>query len=108
MRWEYGRHDGSRRVDIVGDLGGTVTISIGDGTYVLSHQLAGGETRSASGTLAETGQEWIDFHPAEGAPERVGFRRAAGTLALRSEHSSWDFTGGGEESAEFTAVLVRI
>jgi hypothetical protein len=108
VRWEYTRADGSRRVDVIADLGGAVTLSLSDADYVLSCALRAEPTRSAAGALRVVGDEWIDFSPRTGNPERVEFRRAAGTLVLRSDASAWDFTGAGEEPASFTAVLVRL
>lgn len=108
VRWEYERRDGSSRVDVIADLGGAVTLSMSEADYVLSCALRAEPTRSAAGAFAVVADEWIDLMPRAGPPERVGFRRAAGTLVLRSESSAWDFTGAGEEPASFTAVLVLL
>lgn len=108
VRWEYESVDQSCRVDVVADLRGTVTLSLAVATYVLTCDLPPVGVASASGTLRITGGDWIEFMPTVGDPERLFFRRAAGTLVLRSERSSWDFTGGGRVPAAFTAVLVRL
>ena len=108
VRWEYVRGDGSRRADLIADQGGAITLSMRAAEYVLSCALGDGAARSAAGALRLVGGEWIDFSPRTGNLERVSYRRAAGTLVLRSESSAWDFTGAGEEPAAFTAVLVRL
>lgn len=108
VRWEYARRDGTQRTDIVSDLGGTVTLSVASDAYVLSADVPPAGPRAAGGRILIAGEEWLDFAPQGGPPERVGFRRAPGTLVLRSDHAAWDFTGSGEEPADFTAVLVRL
>ncbi len=108
VRWEYAPRSGGAAVDLIAGLGAAVTLSMSDAEYVLSFALRGGRTRTAAGALRVSGDEWIDFSPRGGVPERVEFRRAAGTLVLRSESSAWDFAGTGEEPAAFTAVLVRL
>lgn len=108
MSWEYERREDGRRTDIVGDLGGSVTLSLTDERYVLSWDDGRGGPRSRGGSLIVTPDESIDFATPDGTTERIGFTRADGTLVLRSEHSAWDFDGSGEGPAEFTAVLVRL
>ena len=108
VRWGYVSVSGQRSIDVVGDLGGTVTLSLAAGTYVLSWDDRNGGPRSAEGTYAVTDDEWLAFRPTEGENERVGFRRAAGTVVLRSETSAFAFDGQQEEPAVFTAVLVRL
>ncbi len=108
MSWEYERREDGRRTDIVGDLGGSVTLSLTDDRYVLSWDDGRSGARSSGGSVAMTEAEWIEFAASDGTIERIGIRRAEGTLVLRSEHSAWDFNGSGEGPAEFTAVLVRL
>lgn len=108
VRWEYERLDRSHRVDVIADLHGTVTLSLSQASYVLACDLPPAGVASLGGTLRVRGDEWLDLTPTVGDPERLLFRRAAGTLVLQSERSSWDFTGGGPEPAAFTAVLVRL
>lgn len=108
VRWEYTRVDGSGRIDVVADQGGAVTLSISAADYVLSHAPRGTGARGAGGRIRVIGAAWLEFAPRDGETERVEYRRTSGTLVLRSEASSWDFGGRGEERASFTAVLVRI
>ena len=108
VRWEYTCRDGARRVDVVVDLGGTVTLSITADSYVLSWVHGSDGAQSTGGTISVIGDDHIDFRPRSGDPERVDFRRATGTLVLRSDSSSWDFDGRGEEAAAFSAVMVRL
>jgi hypothetical protein len=107
VRWEYVGADGSRRADLA-DQGGAITLSMTAEDYVLSYALRDGPARSAAGGLRVVADEWIEFSPRSGSPERVSYRRSAQTLVLRSDASAWDFTGTGEEPAAFTAVLVRL
>lgn len=108
VRWEYVSADGDRRADPIADLGGAITLSMTAEEYVLSCALRDGPARSAAGVLRLLADDWIEFSPRSGSPERVTYRRAAQTLVLRSDDSAWDFTGTGEEPAAFTAVLVRL
>lgn len=108
MSWEYERREDGHRTDIVGDLGGSVTLSLTDDRYVLSWDDGRGGPRSREGSLAPSPDEWIDFAAPDGTSERIGFTRADGTLVLRSDHSAWDFDGNGERPAAFTAVMVRL
>lgn len=108
VRWEYVGASGGRRADPIADRGGAITLSMTAEEYVLSCTLSDGPARIISGALSLIGDEWIEFLPRTGSPERVSYRRAASTLVLRSESSAWDFTGAGEELAAFTAVLVRL
>ena len=108
VRWEYVGADGGRRADLIADHGGAITLSMTADACVLSCTLRDGPARNVSGALSLAGDEWIDFSPRTGSPERVSYRRAASTLVLRCESSAWDFTGVGDEPAAFTAVLVRL
>lgn len=108
VRWEYVGASGGRRADVIADQGGAITLSMTAEEYALSCTLSNGPARSVSGALSLVGDEWIEFLPRTGSPERVSYRRAASTIVLRDESSAWDFTGAGEEPAAFTAVLVRL
>lgn len=108
VSWEYERRGDGRRIDIVGDLGGSVTLSITDGSFVIAWDDGRNGPRSGGGNLAVTSDEWIELTTPDGTTERIGFRRAEGTLVLRSEQSAWDFDGGGATPAGFTAVMVRL
>ncbi len=108
VRWAYARPDGRDAVDLIADRRGTITLSIAAETFVLSVDVPPDGPRGATGRLRIAGEDWLDLVPADEVPQRVGYRRAAGTLVLRSESAAWDFSGAGEEPAEFTAVLVRL
>lgn len=108
VRWEYVSADGDRRADPIADQGGAITLSMTAEEYVLSCALRDGPARSEAGVLRLLADEWIEFSPRSGSPERVTYRRVAQTLVLRSDTAAWDFTGAGEEPAAFTAVLVRL
>jgi hypothetical protein len=109
-RWQYtSRADPARTVDVVCDLGGVVTLSLSEGTYVLTCDVAGRRNQSVGGVFTMSGD---DIHlRASGAsdPERVRFRIAAETLALSADESRWDFDGDGrDEPASLIAVFVRL
>ena len=106
-RWQYTSR-AQLTVDVVCDLGGTVTLSVSAGSYVLTWSVAGQASRSVGGALAVAGDR-IALRP-QGADqaEAVTYRLAGETLALSSDASQWDFDGSGEEPAAFVAVLVRL
>lgn len=109
-RWQYTRAaQPEQSVDVVADLGGMVTLSLGAGTWVLTWAPAGQGSRSTGGTFEALG-EVLDFQPRGSAePFRASYRQAADTLVLRAEDARWAFSGGrGEEPAGFVAVLVRL
>lgn len=108
-RWQYAsRARGDARVDVVCDLGGTVTLSVSAQSYVLTWSVPGQASRSVGGAL-----EMVDDRLALRAQgteetESVTYRLAGETLALSSDASQWAFDGSGEEPAAFVAVLVRL
>ncbi len=110
VRWQYtSRREPRRTVDVVTDLAGSVTLSLTEGTYVLTWGVGGQGGQSIGGTFARAEGGWLELTPlgASGV-ERVAFRLTSDTLALSSDASDWDFDGSGEEPADFVAVLVRL
>jgi len=107
-RWQYtSRADADRVVDVVAGLGGSVTLSLSDGTWVLTWAVPGRGNGTVGGSLA-VGRARLDLLRAgPGPPESLEFHQAPDTLALSSDASHWDF-GEGEEPADFVAVLVRL
>jgi hypothetical protein len=107
-RWEY--TDGSgRRVDLVAELGGIVTLSLSAGTWVLTFAVPGRGVRSAGGTFAADGHTLALRPVPEGAPVVLAYRVSADTLSWNDAHSGWDFDGDGvDEAASLVAVFVRI
>jgi len=107
-RWQYtSRERPERVVDVVAGLGGTVTLSLSEGTYVLTWAIPGHGDASVGGTLTIDGARLV--LDAAGTPAgSLLFHVSAATLALSSETSAWDFDGSGEEAAAFVAVLVRL
>jgi len=113
-RWQYASHQPARSVDVVIDLGATVTLSLSTGTYVLAWEIAGKGSESVGGEVVTRGGsssahavDSIELRPEDGAAEVIRYRLASETLVLSCDASSWDF-GDGEEPAEFVAVLVRL
>jgi hypothetical protein len=113
-RWQYtARAADGKSADVVADLGGTVTLSLSLGTYVLTWDIAGRKSASVGGALHVIGDRLELFPPGGGGngpdPESLIYRFSGATLALSSRDSGWDFNGDGrEEPADFVAVLVRL
>jgi hypothetical protein len=106
-RWQYaGRDRPERVVDVVCDLGGTVTLSLTAGTYILSWSVPGNGDHGVGGVLRVEGDRLILVQPGGALAQEVVFHLADRTLSL-SGVSDWDF-GDGEEPADFVAVLVRL
>jgi len=106
-RWQYASRAG-RTVDVVCDLGGTVTLSLSAESYVLTWSVPEQGSRSIGGALALV-DDRLDLRAQGGEQvESVIYRLAAETLALSSDASQWDFDGNGDEAAAFVAVLVRL
>ena len=107
-RWEYASITSRRVVDLVCDLGGSVTLSVSPGTYILTWDIARQGRRSVGGTV-EVRASALHLHPHDGVDEEVVlFQLADDTLTLSAAQSAWAFDGNGEEPAAFTAVLVRL
>lgn len=107
-RWEYTRVAEPRRtLDVVCDLGGSVTLSLSAGTYVLTWAAAGRGSRSSGGSFAVRVDQ-LELRPLGAAGvETVRYRLGPGVLALSSTESAAEFDGQ-EEAAEFVAVFVRL
>ena len=109
-RWQYtSRTEPPLSMDVICDLGGTVTLSLSAGTYVLTYDVARRGSRSQGGSCALEGNQLQLTPEGSGDPDVVQFRIAAETLSLTAESSAWDFDNDGEEeAADFVAVLVRL
>lgn len=108
-RWQYtssSRPD--RVVDLVCDLGGSVTLSLSAETWVLTWDVGGRGGQSIGGALTMQGDRLLLLAHDLSEAERIQYRLAEKTLALSSEGSAWMFDESGEEPAEFVAVLVRL
>ena len=109
-RWQYARGDDSGQVlDLVCDLGGTITLSLSDGTWVLAYDVAGRAKQSVGGTWVAR-QDVLELSAAGAdAAEAVRFRVSTETLSLSSLESWWDFDNSGQDvPALFVAVFVRL
>jgi hypothetical protein len=106
-RWQYTSRT-LRAVDVVCELGGTVTLSLSAESYVLTWSVAQQASRSVGGALRVVGDRLELRAQGRDEAEAVTFRRGGETLALSSEASAWDFDGNGDEAAAFVAVLVRL
>lgn len=109
-RWQYTSRDAPRRtVDLVCDLGGSVTLGLTATAFILAWDIAGRGRRSLGGAWVARDDE-LRLRP-EGTLEAdaVRFRLSGETLSLHADDSAWDFDGDGRESsAGFVAVLVRL
>lgn len=109
-RWQYtNASEPEHVVDVVCDLGGTVTLSLTATAFILASDVAGRGRQSVAGACEVRGDELLLTPEGATAAERVWFRQVGETLALHADGSGWDFDGSGrEEAAAFTAVLVRL
>jgi hypothetical protein len=95
-------------VDVVCDLGGSVSLSLSDGRFILTCDIPGRGSLTVSGQFQVEGGK-LHFTALESAtPQGVRFHQVDRTLSLHSDGSAWDFDGQGEQPAEFVAVLVRL
>ena len=109
-RWEYtSARDPAISVDLVCGLGGSVSLSLSGGTFILTCEVAGRGSLTVSGQFLVEGDR-LHFTALEsGTPQTVRFQQVDRTLSLYSETSAWDFDGQGvEQPAHFVAVLVRL
>lgn len=111
-RWQYAALAApppGRVVDVVCDLGGSVTLSLTATAFILAFDVAGRGRHSVYGACEVRGDELLLRPEGAGAPTSVRFRQNGDTLSLQSDASGWDFDGdGGDEAAAFVAVLVRL
>jgi hypothetical protein len=85
-----------------------VTLSLSDGTYVLTWDVGRG-SRSAGGAATIEGDRLALRQEETATTDEVRFRLSGPTLALSADASGWDFDGNGrDEAAAFVAVLVRL
>ncbi len=107
-RWQYTDSSG-RSLDVVCDLGGSVSLSLSATAFILAYDLAGRPGPGVSGTFRVRGDELILAPHGAQDSQSVRFQQSGRTLSLHSHASSWDFDGdGNDEAAEFVAVLVRL
>ncbi len=109
-RWQHSSTGApGRTLDVIGDLGGSVTLSLGNGSYILTCNMARRGIVNVGGAIA-VNDDVLELRTTAGAEtERMQWRLVDGTLTLRSEASSCDFDGNGsEEPATFVAVFVRL
>ena len=107
-RWQY-TNSGGRSLDVVCDLGGSVSLSLSATAFILAYDLAGRPGPGVSGTFRVRGDELLLAPHGAAGPESVRFQQSGPTLSLYSNASGWDFDGDGkDEAAEFVAVLVRL
>lgn len=107
-RWQYSNAF-ARSVDVVCDLGGSVSLSLSPDAFILAHTVGGRASPGVSGTLEVRGDELVLHARGYFGAQAVRFRQAGETLSLYSNESGWDFDGDGrEEAAEFVGVLVRL
>lgn len=107
-RWQYRASAGARRHDVVCDAGATITLSISEGTWILSVVVPGFGARSIGGTWRrEAGL--LCFTPLMSDSTTLHFRVSGELLSLTTDECTWDFApGSGEEPAWLTAVFVRL
>ena len=109
-RWQYRSASPPERVvDVVTDLGGSITLSLTATAFILAVDVASRGSVSVSGRCEVRADELLLCLDGGDAPERVSFHQTGDTLSLRSDQSAWDFEGNGtDQRAAFVAVLVRL
>lgn len=109
-RWHHVAIDrADRTVDLVCELGGTVTLSLSAEMYVLAWDIPGRSPGSIGGPWAERGGilEFDGRHP-EGK-ESVTYHLNGSLLTITSEASSWEFENDGVQVAtRFVGVFVKL
>ena len=107
-RWEYRALDRALAQDVVCELGGSVTLSISPGTYILATDVAGRGRHSVGGMITVQDAS-LGLRPLGGEREqRLAFQLTDTTLTLHAADAAWAFDGSGEEPAEFVGILVRL
>jgi len=109
-RWQYtSAQQPERAVDVVCDLGGSVTLSLTATAFILAFDVPGRGAQGVSGACEVRGDELVLVPDGPNGAERVAFHQIGDTLSLRSDASGWEFDGNGQEQrAGFVAVLVRL
>jgi hypothetical protein len=109
-RWQYtSAEDPGQTVDVVCDLGGSISLSLTETAFILTCDVAGLGHRSLGGTCVVRGDELLLSAEGTAGFDAVRFRQIGETLSLRSDASGWDFEGKGHDrAASFVAVLVRL
>jgi hypothetical protein len=107
-RWQYhGRGESAPMVDLVCDLGGSVTLSITAGTFILTRSEPGSAPQSTGGAI-EVDDATLALRADDGEAEVFRYQVTDDTLTLSSEAAAWRFYGNDEQPADFVAVLVRL
>jgi hypothetical protein len=108
-RWQYhGRGEFAPMVDLVCDLGASVTLSITAGTFILTRSEPGRDPQSTGGAIA-VDDATLTLRAADGREGEVfRYQVTDDTLTLSSEAAAWRFYGDDEQPADFVAVLVRL
>src|SRR3954468_12504153 len=92
-RWEYASSTSGNVVDLVLDLGASVTLSVSPGTYILTWDVERRGRRSVGGTLEVT-DPWLRLRPQDGGEDEVLlFQLNERTLTLSAQRSGWAFGG---------------
>ena len=109
-RWQHSSlRDPGRSLDVVCDLGGSVTLSIGEEAFVLTTTGAQRGAVNMDGAFRMRG-DTLELHAHEGgASWRVRWHLVEHTLTLSSDESRCDFEGDGSaEPAALVSVFVRL
>lgn len=106
-RWHYSGAGPELKVDIVCDLGASVTLSLGDDAYVLTCDVPG--RRATEGGAFAVHGDTLELHPHDQSPtQSLKWRLVDDTLTLRAERTTCDFDDRHRNApASLVAVLVR-
>ena len=107
-RWEYRALDRPLVQDVVCELGGSVTLSIGPGTYILATDVAGRGRHSVGGMITILPSSLVLSPLGGGREQALLFQLTDTTLTLHAAEAAWAFDGSDEEPAELVGILVRL
>src|SRR4029077_8176300 len=95
-RWHYtSRGSPTRTVDVICELGGMITLSLSQGTYILAWEIPGRGGQTAGGGWTLRGGELEYTWPGMDGVESLSARIGPQELTLSTESSAWDFDGDG-------------
>lgn len=110
-RWEYrGLDHANLAVDVVCDMGASVTLSFGSDAYVLTYDAPPPARRGSEGGAFVVRGDLLELHPTLHDTRRaIHWRVSDDILTLRDDEATYDFDDSHRDArAALVAVLVRV